>query len=151
MSCRSNIEALSRPHDNLEQLAEAVQLQKRLADEKPRVMARFDPLRDKYRVLEKFEVQVPDAQLQLLDSLDHEWARFQVCLNETPSWNSYHWYLAYLAAVQKQLHMCFPMLSMHLLSWPVIAGCAGGCCSAFRAQQECLQGEGQSHAGRLYA
>lgn len=34
--------------------------------------------RDKYRVLERFEVQVPDAQLDLLDSLDGEWAKFQV-------------------------------------------------------------------------
>lgn len=34
--------------------------------------------RDKYRVLERFEVQVPDAQLDLLDKLDGEWAKFQV-------------------------------------------------------------------------
>ncbi len=34
--------------------------------------------RDKYRVLERFEVQVPDAQLDLLDKLDAEWAKFQV-------------------------------------------------------------------------
>jgi hypothetical protein len=34
--------------------------------------------RDKYRVLERFEVQVPDAQLDLLDRLDGEWAKFQV-------------------------------------------------------------------------
>jgi hypothetical protein len=29
-------------------------------------------------VLERFEVQVPDAQLDLLDKLDAEWAKFQV-------------------------------------------------------------------------
>jgi hypothetical protein len=47
--------------------------------------------RDKYRVLERFEVQVPDAQLDLLDRLDGEWAKFQVgpcaagiCLHVTP-------------------------------------------------------------------
>lgn len=34
--------------------------------------------RDKYRVLERFEVQVPDTQLDLLDRLDGEWAKFQV-------------------------------------------------------------------------
>jgi hypothetical protein len=47
-------------------------------EEKGKTAARFDPLRDKYRVLERFEVQVPDAQLELLDRLDAEWARFQV-------------------------------------------------------------------------
>lgn len=62
----------------MDQLAETVQLHKRLVDEKPKTIARFDPLRDKYRVLEKFEVQVPDAQLEQLDKLDPEWARFQV-------------------------------------------------------------------------
>jgi hypothetical protein len=34
--------------------------------------------RDKYQVLEKFEVQVPDTQVALLDKLDVEWGRFQV-------------------------------------------------------------------------
>jgi dynein heavy chain len=47
-------------------------------EEKAKTAARFDPLRDKYRVLERFEVQVPDAQLELLDRLDAEWACFQV-------------------------------------------------------------------------
>lgn len=31
-------------------------------------------------MLEKFDVQVPDEQLDLLDSLDGEWTRFQVGL-----------------------------------------------------------------------
>jgi dynein heavy chain len=75
---RSNLEALSKPCQDLEQLAEADGLHKRLVEEKGKTAARFDPLRDKYRVLEKFEVQVPDAQLELLDRLDAEWARFQV-------------------------------------------------------------------------
>lgn len=29
-------------------------------------------------MLERFEVQVPDAQLDMLDKLDAEWAKFQV-------------------------------------------------------------------------
>lgn len=76
--CRSNLEALSKVPQNLDQLADAVGLHRRLVEEKAKTAARFDPLRDKYRVLEKFEVQVPDAQLELLDKLDGEWARFQV-------------------------------------------------------------------------
>lgn len=52
--------------------------------------------RDKYHVLERFEVQVPEAQLELLDKLDGEWAKFQVrpstghcaallCIRTTPA------------------------------------------------------------------
>ncbi len=38
--------------------------------------------RDKYRVLEKFEVQVPDEQLDALDALEPGWARFQAGLDD---------------------------------------------------------------------
>ncbi|WIA13292.1 hypothetical protein OEZ85_006876 [Tetradesmus obliquus] len=79
---KSNLEALSKTSQDLEQLAEAVGLHRRLVEEKGKTAARFDPLRDKYCVLEKFEVQVPDAQLELLDRLDAEWARFQVGLDD---------------------------------------------------------------------
>jgi hypothetical protein len=58
-------------------------------------------LRDKYRVLERFEVQVPDDQLELLDQLDDAWARFQVrvvlapltggvCMPPPPKKNTHH-------------------------------------------------------------
>jgi hypothetical protein len=40
----------------------------------------FELPREKYRVLEKFEVQVPEAQVALLEGLDGEWGRFQVGL-----------------------------------------------------------------------
>ena len=39
-------------------------------------------LREKYKVLERFEIQIPEDQLQLLDSLDPEWAKFQVALDD---------------------------------------------------------------------
>jgi dynein heavy chain len=38
---------------SLEQLAELVGLQRRLADERKRTEARFEPLRDKYKLLER--------------------------------------------------------------------------------------------------
>jgi hypothetical protein len=34
------------------------------------------------QVLEKYEVQIPDDQLTLLDSLDLEWSRFQSSLDD---------------------------------------------------------------------
>eukprot|EP00879_Flechtneria_rotunda_P019356 GHRR01020328.1.p1 GENE.GHRR01020328.1~~GHRR01020328.1.p1 ORF type:complete len:1679 (+),score=578.13 GHRR01020328.1:143-5179(+) len=79
---RNGLEALSKAPQNLEQLAESVGLHRRLVNEKAKTAASFEPLRDKYRMLERFEVQVPDAQLEQLDKLDLAWARFQVGLDE---------------------------------------------------------------------
>jgi dynein heavy chain len=42
---KSNIEALKQPVGNLDQLAEAVSLHKRLLEDKPKTAARFEPLR----------------------------------------------------------------------------------------------------------
>ncbi len=75
---RSSLEALSKQPQSLEQLADALTLHKRLTEGKARMAVRFDPLREKYSLLDRFGVQVPDEQLDLLDRLDSEWARFQV-------------------------------------------------------------------------
>lgn len=53
---QTNTAALRQPPTNLDQLAEAVQLHKKLTQEKASIQARFEPLQDKYRTLEKFEV-----------------------------------------------------------------------------------------------
>ena len=52
----SNTAALRRPPTTLDKLAEAVQLHRKLTLDKPSFQARFEPLHDKYRTLEKFEV-----------------------------------------------------------------------------------------------
>ena len=56
----SNSAALRRPPSNLDTLAEAVQLHRKLTLDKPAIQARFDPLHDKYCTLEKFEVRLTD-------------------------------------------------------------------------------------------
>jgi hypothetical protein len=48
--------ALRQTPQTLEELAEAVKLQDRLVAERDRTLARFEPLRDKYRTLARFEV-----------------------------------------------------------------------------------------------
>ena len=53
---QSNTAALRRPPTTLDKLAEAVQLHRKLTLDKPSIQARFEPLHDKYRTLEKFEV-----------------------------------------------------------------------------------------------
>ncbi|CAD7695690.1 unnamed protein product, partial [Ostreobium quekettii] len=79
---RSSTEALARSPTNLDQLAEGVNLQRRLVEEKHSVTARFEPLRERYRALERFEVSVPDDRLALLEEIEPAWARFQGMLDE---------------------------------------------------------------------
>ena len=57
-------EQLAIVPSNLDQLAEVVNLQRRLVDEKRKVEARFEPLREKYRVLDKFSINIPEDQGQ---------------------------------------------------------------------------------------
>ncbi len=54
---QSNMAALRRPPTTLDKLAEAVQLHRKLTLDKAAIQARFEPLHDKYRTLEKFEVK----------------------------------------------------------------------------------------------
>ena len=54
---QTNMAALRQPPTNLDMLAEAVQLHKKLSHERPAIQARFEPLNEKYRTLEKFEVR----------------------------------------------------------------------------------------------
>lgn len=60
-----------------------------LVDNKTVVMAlsifldRFAPVWEKYKALEKFEISVPDAELELLDTLEPKWAGFQGMLDSS--------------------------------------------------------------------
>lgn len=45
--------------------------------------ARFEPLTDKYRTLERFEVAVTDGETGMLERLPGEWAEFQQILTDT--------------------------------------------------------------------
>ncbi|GMH41208.1 hypothetical protein BSKO_09118 [Bryopsis sp. KO-2023] len=79
----SNSEALAVPPMNLDQLAESVNLQRKLVSEKKMIASRFEPLREKYKTLERFEVSVPDDQLALLEAIESEWAAFQGMLDDS--------------------------------------------------------------------
>lgn len=45
LSCRSALEMLAKSPQDLEQLADAVAFQKKLVDDKARIVGRFEPLR----------------------------------------------------------------------------------------------------------
>lgn len=78
MRCRSSAAALAAPIDDLDALAAMVTLHERLLKERPKMQARFEPLRAKFQVLERFDVPIPDEQAEVLDALDVEWERHMV-------------------------------------------------------------------------
>lgn len=76
--CRENKDSLMLAPSTLEQLAELVGLHRRLADERRRTEARFEPLRDKYKLLERYEVGAKEEEAALLEGLEPAWTQFQV-------------------------------------------------------------------------
>eukprot|EP00232_Nephroselmis_pyriformis_P029065 CAMPEP_0182867354 /NCGR_PEP_ID=MMETSP0034_2-20130328/8675_1 /TAXON_ID=156128 /ORGANISM="Nephroselmis pyriformis, Strain CCMP717" /LENGTH=4528 /DNA_ID=CAMNT_0024999703 /DNA_START=83 /DNA_END=13669 /DNA_ORIENTATION=- len=77
-----NSTELKKDCTNLDMLASSVKLQHRLVDEKVSTQARFTPLEDKYRTLEKFEVQVSESEQAALASLPSGWGKFQQMLED---------------------------------------------------------------------
>ena len=79
----SNTAILSEPPANLDQLAENVNLHKRLISEKHDTEARFQPVAQKYKILEKFEVEVTEEELTKMEALPAKWAAFQIVLGDS--------------------------------------------------------------------
>ena len=82
-SFETSKKALARQPLNLDMLADSVNLLKRLQGEREATEARFEPLTDKYRTLERFEVAVTDGETAMLEKLPGEWAAFQQILSDT--------------------------------------------------------------------
>lgn len=78
-----NTRALQRTPGNLDQLAENVNLQRKLVSEKESIEARFEPLQDKYKTLRSYDVMLPDQEVELLDRLPGSWVQFQHVLDTT--------------------------------------------------------------------
>ena len=79
---RSNTDLLNREVRDLDQLAESVTLLSKMVEGKGAIEACFEPLHDKYRTLEKFEIQVTEEETALLDTLQSQWNKFQQFLGE---------------------------------------------------------------------
>ena len=67
---------------NLDQLADQINLLEAEQGGLEKVEGRFQPLEDMYRMLEKFEVQVKDGELERLGNLRSEWAGYRKLLTE---------------------------------------------------------------------
>ena len=78
----SNTELLNREVRDLDQLAESVTLLQKMVEGRGSIEASFEPLHEKYRTLEKFEIQVTEEETALLDTMQRQWTTFQQFLAE---------------------------------------------------------------------
>jgi len=78
----SSAQQLAAHPTTMDQLANLVNLHARLLDERKKMEARFEPLREKYKVLARHEVPVPEEQLERLDALNPAWTQYLEMLEE---------------------------------------------------------------------
>jgi len=78
-----NTAKLKKPPTNLEMLAEAISLVKRLQDDCGDIEKRFEPLNARFKLLEKFDVAVKEEELELMASLTAEFHKFRQLLTES--------------------------------------------------------------------
>ena len=77
-----NSTKLKKTPKTLDELGESTTLLKRLQDDLPKIEARFDPVRQQYKTLEKFDVNVTDDEKQQLEALSVQWNYFKQVLQE---------------------------------------------------------------------
>ncbi|KAJ7527535.1 hypothetical protein O6H91_16G059900 [Diphasiastrum complanatum] len=73
-----NTRDLNKTPENLDMLTEIVNHWHSIMDEIVSIEARFEPLQEKYKTLEKFEVNIAEDERELLEKLPAEWQAFQL-------------------------------------------------------------------------
>ena len=81
-ACRTK---LGQRPKNLDQLAEQIKLLESEQAAFDKTEARFEPLETQYRLLEKFDVQIKEAELAKLATLRTEWTAYKATLHESSS------------------------------------------------------------------
>ena len=79
---QTNTETLENPPSNLDMLAESVKLHRSIVEEEADIKARFAPLEDKYKTLEKFDVPITDEENEMRESVPGKWVVFQQMLDD---------------------------------------------------------------------
>lgn len=74
---------VSRPPQTLDELGESLTLWEQLNNDQPNIEAKFSPLYDQFKILQKYEVPVPEDIQQMLDNLSTDWVNFQETLIES--------------------------------------------------------------------
>jgi len=77
---KDNSERLQASPENLEQLANSLNLLETLQNDLPKIEARIPPLHEQFAILEKYEVDIPENIQAMLEALSNEWVLFQQCL-----------------------------------------------------------------------
>uniref|UniRef100_A0A2K5ICV1 Dynein axonemal heavy chain 2 n=1 Tax=Colobus angolensis palliatus TaxID=336983 RepID=A0A2K5ICV1_COLAP len=77
---KENAEKISRPPQTLEELGVSLQLMDALQHDLANLETQIPPIHEQFAILEKYEVPVEDSVLEMLDSLNGEWAVFQQTL-----------------------------------------------------------------------
>ncbi|KAK9846646.1 hypothetical protein WJX81_008333 [Elliptochloris bilobata] len=98
--------ALKRVPADLSQLSEDIALHKSLAVELPLLHARFEPLRDNYRALAKFEVPIPELEAVQLEALEEALRSVQIALTA--------------AAAAARIGGTLQSLALEIQGWPAL-------------------------------
>uniref|UniRef100_A0A8C5L4X8 Dynein axonemal heavy chain 2 n=1 Tax=Jaculus jaculus TaxID=51337 RepID=A0A8C5L4X8_JACJA len=77
---KENAEKISHPPQTLEELGVSLQLMESLQHNLANLESQIPPIHEQFAILEKYEVPVPDDVLEMLESLNGEWAIFQQTL-----------------------------------------------------------------------
>jgi len=77
---KSNTKKLLTQPTSLDHLSENIGCLKELIKDLPEIEARFEPLEEMYTALKKFEVQIPDSEQQMLNSLRTSFDEFKEML-----------------------------------------------------------------------
>ena len=80
---KQNTEALKKPVLSLDMLADSVNLQRKLMNEKSEIHESFAPILAKYKTLERFEVSITAEEVAMIESLSSAWTTFEKDLDDT--------------------------------------------------------------------
>jgi dynein axonemal heavy chain len=72
---------LTRKPTSIDELGESLTLAQRMRDQLPSIQARFDPLDDRYKCLDKFDVHVSDDEKAQLNGLPDEFEAFSATID----------------------------------------------------------------------
>jgi dynein heavy chain len=78
----TNTAKLRTPPSNLDGLAESLDLLTQLQADIPNINSYFGPIRDQYKILEKYEVPITDQEKHQLETLDIQWVAFQQTITD---------------------------------------------------------------------
>ncbi|EKX36467.1 hypothetical protein GUITHDRAFT_97557 [Guillardia theta CCMP2712] len=79
----SNTQKFQTHPSNLDELAELISQCKKLQEETDSISARFEPLYDHYKLLEKFDIIIPEEEKEQVESLPNEFVKFKAMLTDS--------------------------------------------------------------------